>query len=186
VPGSWRRGVDAQLYGRRYRRSDVDRPNTGEHAIEYQILEQHFNSVQCLGGKVVDGINAMPLAGDTSGRRFGNVEADLFLLIEKDKGYHLVLGEVKDTKNNAWYAAIENLRQLKLMVSSAAARQLFQCRKRDICLPTDMPVIGLVIAPAKFYLKKGQKANAVPNARELLRDFTAKTKDSGTSRELGS
>jgi hypothetical protein len=174
VPGSWERGVDAQLLGTRYRRGDVDSPHAGEHSIEYEILSQ-LEVVQCLEGVVVDGINAMPLTRDETGGRRGNVEGDLLLLVEKDGEYRLVVCEVKDSANTCWYAALESLRQLKLLHLSITARQLFHHRNRHLTLPTGIPIIGLVVAPARYYTQPGQKANVLPHTIRLLNEFTAKT-----------
>src|SRR5436305_206937 len=62
IPGSWKRGADKQLSRSRYRRRDSANPRPGEHKIEHQILLEFFPEVTVLGGKLVDGINAMPLA----------------------------------------------------------------------------------------------------------------------------
>src|SRR5207253_1543043 len=82
IPGTWERKIDNQLLRARYRRGDVDNPHPGEHSIEHEILSE-CESVRCLDGSVIDGINAMPLTRDARGGRRGNVEADLFLLVRK-------------------------------------------------------------------------------------------------------
>jgi hypothetical protein len=174
VPEPWQRGMDPQLLTARYRRGDLDAPHTGEHSIEHGILGG-LEEVSCLGGTVVDGINAMPLARDCSGGRRGNVEADLFLLVRIGGSYQLVLCEVKHSSNTAWYAAIENLRQLKLLHLSAVARRLFHERCPGLSLPAEIPIRGLVLAPGSFYRQAGQKANAVPHAGRMLREFTLRT-----------
>jgi len=174
VPGNWERGIDAQLLGARYRRGDFASPHAGEHAIEYEILSQ-LEVVRCLEGSVVDGINAMPLARDETGGRRGNVEGDLLLLVEKDDAYRLVVCEVKDSANTCWYAAVESLRQLKLLQLSVAVRQLFHHRNKHLTLPTEIPLIGLVVAPVRYYPQPGQKANVLPHAIRLLNEFSAKT-----------
>ena len=175
IPGSWERGFDTQLLGDRYRRGDFNRPHGGEHTIEHEILCGHFTTVRCLEGKVVDGINAMPLARDERGGRLGNVEADLLLLVEKTGSYHLILCEVKHSANTPWFAAIENLRQLRLFHENAAARQLFHRRNPGLILPERLEARGLVIAPEEYYSAPGQKANVVPYATALLRGFAEKT-----------
>ena len=124
IPGSWKREIDNQLLGACYRRGDVGRPNRGEHVIEHEILSQ-AGTVRCLDGTLVDGVNAMPLSRDGSGGRQYNVEADLFLLVDKGGSYQLVICEVKCSANTPWYAAIENLRQLKLVQESTPARGSF-------------------------------------------------------------
>jgi hypothetical protein len=66
IPGLWKRGLDLQLLGKRYRRGDIDSPRNGEHAIEHAILCRHFDSVSCFGQKLLDGINAFPLVRDAA------------------------------------------------------------------------------------------------------------------------
>jgi hypothetical protein len=79
IPGVWRRGLDLQLLGPRYRRGDLHAPQAGEHTIERQILVSHFGRINLFGGRLVDGVNALPLTRDPNGHRYGNVEADLYL-----------------------------------------------------------------------------------------------------------
>ena len=83
----------------------------GEHAIEHDILcpSPADPSVRCLGARLVDGINAVPLARDAAGGRVANVEADMALLVRDDDDWRVLLVEVKVASNNAWYAADENL-----------------------------------------------------------------------------
>lgn len=175
VPGVWRRDHDLQLMGPRYRRGDIDLPRNGEHRIEHKILCQHFNEVRCLGHVLVDGINALPLVRDERGGRSGNVEADMLLLLKNENSYTIAICEVKDLANNAWYATVENLRQLKLLIDSLAARELFHRRNPDLSLPPKIPFIGLVIAPPHYYSRQGKCANARTHAAELMTAFIAKT-----------
>lgn len=128
IPGSWQRGVDPQLLGPRYRRGDVDAPNLGEHTIEHEILYQYFDRVSCCGYKLLDGVNALPLARDAGGGRRANVEADIFLFTEREGTYRLFLCEVKADGGNAWFAAVESLRQLKLLMSSTEPLGVFAHR----------------------------------------------------------
>ena len=150
VPGRWKRSVDVQLLKGRYRRGDAASPHSGEHLIEHEILN-NLEAVRCLEGRIIDGINAMPLSRDETGGRRSNVEADLLLLVERAGNYSLVVCEVKDAANNCWYAAIENLRQLKLIHLSAYARRLFHLRAPQLSLPDNIPIIGLVVAPEQYY-----------------------------------
>jgi hypothetical protein len=147
----------------------------GEHTVEHEILTQ-LEEVRCLDGSVVDGINAMPLSRDEKGGRRGNVEGDLFLLVKKDGQYQLVVCEVKHSANTCWYAAIESLRQLKLLHLSTAARQLFHLRNPGLCIPAEIPVIGLVVAPEEYYTQRGQKGNALSHTLTLLSHFRDKTR----------
>ncbi len=176
IPGTWERGIDPQLNkGSRYRRGDFANPHPGEHTIEHEILCAHFSSIYFRGRRLTDGLNAMPLVRDARGGRRSNVEADLFLLTENAGHYQLVLCEVKDAANTPWYAVIENLRQLRLLHSSSAARQLFHLRNPSLSLSADIAYSGLVIAPAQYYMQRGQRANVVPHVRALLKSFVTKT-----------
>ena len=170
IPGEWKRGLDSQLLGPRYRRGDIASPHNGEHAIEYEILCQHFDSVSCLNGKLMDGVNALPLARDTFGGRRGNVEADLFLLIRTESAYRLAVCEVKHSSVSAWFAAVENLRQLRLLRDSGEVVKLFEHR-HGMNLGATVPVSGLVIAPEDFYRHAGKKSQAIAPAQALLQRF---------------
>jgi hypothetical protein len=171
IPGSWLRTTDVQLHGERYRRGDRAQPNAGEHMIEHEILHRDFEGVSCFGTRLVDGVNALPLVRDAGGGREANIEADMFLLSQQGEDYRLWLCEVKDESNNAWYAAIENLRQLRLLMSSPASMRVFTRRLPSVSLPVDMPVTGLVLAPLRFYSSPGKKANSVAPAQALLARF---------------
>jgi hypothetical protein len=173
IPGRWERGADSQLMGGRYRRSNLHTARRGEHVIEYEILHQHFERIMCAGYNLIDGINALPLVCDSGGGRRANVEADLLLLGERSGNYRLFLCEVKVESNNAWYAAVESLRQLRLLLCSRESRGLFARRNPSLGLPTEIPVTALVVAPRPFYSSRGQKANAVAPAFELLAKFNS-------------
>jgi hypothetical protein len=180
VPGTWRRGSadipSRLLNGKRYTRGDEADPRSGEHRIEHEILCQHFDDVTYLqDGRVIDGVNAFPLVRDSCGGRNGNVEADLLLLVRSARGYRLVVAEVKHSANNAWFAAVENLRQLKLLVSGEDAGQLFRQRNLALDLPANLVITGLVVAPCSFYTQPGQKANSIGAARMLIDTIRAET-----------
>jgi len=170
IPGSWQRGADQQLQapGRRYRRGDLNAPHPGEHTIESEILCQHFDRITCFGNKLIDGINALPLVRDARGARHANVEADLFLLTERGSAHRLFLCEVKSESNNAWYAAVESLRQLRLLMSSPESLCVFARRLPSRCLASDISVTALVLAPPAFYSSRGKKGNAVEPTLRLL------------------
>jgi hypothetical protein len=137
--------------------------------IEHEILCEYFDEVTCLGdSKLIDGVNAFPLVRDSGGARNGNVEADLLLLVEGTQGYRLLISEVKHSSNNAWCAVIENLRQLKLVVSGEDACQIFRRRNPALNLPVYVPITGVVITPHDFFHHAGQKVNSMGAARELL------------------
>jgi hypothetical protein len=168
VPEPWRRPIDPQLLGGRYRRRDIVAPHPGEHQLEYEVLSDP-GCTKILGGTLIDGVNAVPLARDPGGGRQGNVEADLCLLVAGAPPAHrLILCEVKVDSGNAWYAAVELVRQMKLLALSSVAQNLFHDRKAIGSSIQPSPA-GLVLAPSAFYEATGQKANAVPHARRLLR-----------------
>lgn len=169
IPGDWKRGVDPQLHGSRYRRGNLLTARRGEHAIEYEILCSHLDSIYCCNSKLLDGINAFPLSRDTAGGgRRGNVEADMLLLGQHEGDYRLFLCEVKDKSNHPWFAAVESLRQLRLFLANPESQMVFS--RRDVVpgLPSEIPVTALVLAPAEFYSSRGKKANAVKPALELI------------------
>jgi len=170
IAGSWQRGADPQLLepGRRYRRGDLNAPHPGEHTIESEILCQHFDRITCFGNRLIDGINALPLVRDAGGARHANVEADLFLLTEHGSAHRLFLCEVKSESNNAWYAAVESLRQFRLLMSSPASLCVFARRLPSRCLTSDIPVTALVLAPPSFYSSRGKKGSAVEPTLKLL------------------
>jgi len=168
IPGSWQRGVDLQLLDCRYRRGDVNAPHRGEHAIEYDILCRYFDRVSCFGNKLLDGVNALPLVRDAGGARSANVEADMYLLTEREGALRLFLCEVKADSNDAWYGVVESLRQLRLLMSCPESLGVFARRMPSLCLPFDVPVTALVLAPPSFYSSPGKKANAVEPALKLL------------------
>jgi hypothetical protein len=175
IPGTWQRGEDARLLDpdRRYCRSNdaVDAKRRGEHKIEYDLLHLSpaVRAVDVMGARLVDGVNAVPLAKDAAGGRLGNVEADLLLLVRNSKGRHrLEVVEVKVTSNDPWFASIENLRQLRLLKESTEARRLFVSRQSHLGLRASLPFSGLVLAPLAFYSGRGKKGNAVGPTQKLL------------------
>jgi hypothetical protein len=180
IPGTWRRGQDRRLLDphRRYCRSNYaeDANRRGEHAIEYELLQPIPNEkrTKVMGAWLIDGVNAVPLAKDEAGGRKGNVEADMLLLVRDSAGEHrLEVVEVKKAAANAWFAAVENLRQLRLMMESPETKGLFVHRQPDLGLSLDLPFVGLVLAPHAFYSARGKKRNAVTPALELLAGMRA-------------
>jgi hypothetical protein len=155
---------------RRYRRShsELGAQRDEEHALEKAILEHHFNDITCFGGRLVDGINAVPLCAF----KMGKVEADLLLLVREPNGrsHRIFLVEAKTNSNNPWYAVVEHLRQLKLLEVSAVKR-IFHRRNPSLSLPEEIPVTGLILAPGTYYSSPGQKGNAVEPARRLIADL---------------
>jgi hypothetical protein len=142
----------------------------GEHAIEYEVLaaDRRKRPKTWLGGRLIDGVNAFPLAKDADGRRKGNVEADMLLLARETQQWRLLIVEVKHNSNDAWYATVELLRQMKLAEASNSASRLFQQRIPTLKLPRATPVTGLVLAPDAFFTGGGKKGKMVAPAFELL------------------
>lgn len=166
----WNRGRDEQLLDRhvRYRRGNTT-GKRAEHAIEEEFLSPSLvdSPVTSLGFRVIDGVNAVPLTRDAWGTQTGNVEADMLLLVSGEREHRLHLVEVKDNANDAWYAAVENLRQLRLLTESESTQRLFHaCCEID--LPADLPVTAVVLAPRTFYESRGKKVNSVAPAQRLL------------------
>lgn len=169
IPGHWQRGIDPQLLGNRYRRGDLEHPHPGEHTIEYQILVEQFGRIGLLGGNLIDGVNAFPLACDfAGGERCGNVEADMLLAVQSASGFRLALCEVKSDANDPWYAAVESLRQMRLFLANPVGHAVM--RQRGALPPgvTDAPLTGLVLASADYYVARGKKRNAVTPAKKLF------------------
>jgi hypothetical protein len=183
VPSGWERSEPDQRLldpNRRYCRTHTggDRVPRAEHALECDILKPipACTATVCLGAPLVDGVNAVPLTKDADGGRAGNVEADMFLLTWRAQGLLLLLVEVKVESNNAWYAAVENLRQMKLFLSSATPRAVFHTRLPELGLPDDLPTTAVVLAPLSFYTAPGKKSAAVAPARRLLQRMSHETR----------
>lgn len=85
----------------------------------------------------------------------------MLLLLATEDGPRHVLIEAKANSNNAWYAAVELLRQLRLFVDSSAAQRILRLRGSIARLPDELPLTGLVVAPPLFFRAPGQKTNAV-------------------------
>jgi hypothetical protein len=91
----------------------------------------------------------------------------MLLLIEGDQRRKQMLVEVKTIANNAWYATIESLRQLKLFLNSPAAQQICAGRQRHVVGP--LPVEATVLAPPAFYSAPVAKRRSVkPTTRRLI------------------
>jgi len=173
IPGKWQRepGKDTDKWkASTYRRGDLAAPRAGEHAMEHTILIDHCAKVNLLGDPLLHGINAVPLAADYSdhGQR-ANVEADMLLLSRTATGYRLALCELKDSADNAWFAAVELLRQMRLFLSSPSAQSLMTELGHLSAGAASVAMTGLVVAPASYYAAQGKKGNAVAPARTLLR-----------------
>jgi hypothetical protein len=122
--------------------------------------------------------NAYPLAIRKT------VEADALGFATGPAGNELFVIEIKTRSNNAWYAGLESLRQLKLLTSALAVnwKLIWETKSAFIeaCAPgadasTPPKVTGLVLAPPSFYNAPGQKAHATPIALRLARELEAKT-----------
>jgi len=174
VPPGWLRDDDKRLldparrYLRTHEKAGLPKPKS-EHELEWQLLEPNLAQAptHCFGARLRDGVNAVALARDSvSGGRSGNVEADVLLLTEHAGAYRLLLIEAKTGSNNAWFAAIESLRQLRLFLESPAAQDIM--RQRNPGIPTKLPVTAAVLAPPDFYTGDGARGRAVPPTNALL------------------
>lgn len=173
IPGKWQRehGWDTDKWqASPYRRGNLAAPHNCEHAMEHAILIDRRAKVTLLGEPLLHGINAVPLAADFSdhGRR-ANVEADLLLLSRTDTSFRLTLCELKSGANNAWFAKVELLRQMRLFLASPSAQLLMTELGHLPTHTTNLVLTGLVVAPPAYYAARGQKGHAVPPARTLLR-----------------
>jgi hypothetical protein len=104
----------------------------------------------CLGGHVIDAINAIPLT------RRPKVEADVLLLVDHGDAVRQYLAEVKGAANNPWYAAIELLRQLRLV---AASHTVDYFHRKNPRLALGLPATGLVLAPEIYYKNSDRLAH---------------------------
>lgn len=176
IPPGWERDDDGSLLDPavRYRRTHDGRPDgqpVREALIEQQILapDPADTVTNCLGGRLIDGINALSLQKNRyRGGRSGNVEADMLLLVHDDHGYRALVVEVKHEDGTPWYAAVENLRELRLYSMSASAQRVVRSRRPDLNLPDLLPATAVVLAPAAYYTARGKKANSVAPTRALL------------------
>jgi hypothetical protein len=151
-----------------YRRRDREDPSRPERIVEHEILgsgEQMAEGRLCCGGRVVDAINAIPLT------RRPKIEADVLLLVDHGHERRLYLAEVKKDSNNAWYATVELLRQLRLFTASTHAIDYFH--RKDTEVPAGLPVTGLVLAPSDYYFAPGKKDKAVEPAWRLVDAVTS-------------
>src|SRR5436853_253970 len=79
IPGTWKRDRDPRLLNpeKRYCRTHTggEAVPRGEHATEHEILAPapQTTPTVCLGARLIDGVNAVPLARDSGGGRSGNV-----------------------------------------------------------------------------------------------------------------
>ena len=92
----------------------------------------------------------------------------MLLLTEGVSGHRALLVEVKVAANTPWFAAVENLRQLRLYISSPAAQRILRKRRPSAALPDPLPVSGVVLAPSAYYATPVQKAASVEPAGALL------------------
>jgi hypothetical protein len=175
VPGTWKRSINdlparLKLGKPRYSRGNAGLPRNGEHRIESDILSWVPSRLTLLGRTVTDGVNALPLVKNPGRHRQANVEADLILFTESTVGRHGWICEVKHAANNAWYAAVENLRQLKLAHESEWVSQFCENRVGPLAASLN----GLVVAPESFYASDGQKRGCLHAvgllAARLLKD----------------
>lgn len=163
-----RRGHDDKkwlLQGRLIRQRRNPTRIKRELALELEVLTSEIEQVKCLGGSLVDGVNAYPLA-------VGKIcEADMLLLMQAPDGKQQTLvTEVKDGDHTVWYAVLENLIQLTLFCAANHNLQFFE--RRGTGAP-HMKIAGMVLAPRSYYTAGRQKPAAVAPARQLIEELSA-------------
>jgi len=157
-----------------YCRSDKNNPNPGEHQIERDII-QKWDEIKFFDKYRLEPIvNAFPCAKDSSGGRTANVEFDLLGVLKKNASVvHPLICEIKTGAGGSktpWYAAIENLRQLKLFIGNRNDNLEFIKAKRPEFYSMKFAApVGIVIAEEAYYTAAGQKCNSVAPTQELLR-----------------
>jgi hypothetical protein len=147
VPDGWKReaGRDERLLtGKRFTRDFPKGEPKRIWQIEAAVLADGVPPIEFIGEPIIDGVNAAPLVKARSGR--GRVEADLLLLIGDGDRRRLAVVEVKVDANHAWYAAVENLRQVKLVLETPV-RALLAQRRPDLALAAALPAAAVVLAP---------------------------------------
>lgn len=180
VPTAWQRpDLPSRLH------STIPKYSRGNRGSEPKASEQELEA-QLFGAQEGQGIvfkpyttfsllaNAYPLAIEKT------VEADALALAFSPGEIILFLVEIKTRTNNPWYAAVENLRQLKLLSQNQEGywRQVWE--KWGTFIQSRVPGVtafplptatGLVLAPPSFYSARGQKANAAPIASQLAKEL---------------
>lgn len=172
-PG-WARGLDDRLLdpARRDCRREASVRRVRERAIEDDVLlpdpREHPTCSFCM--HLVDGVNAVPLTTNPGAGKRKNVEADMLLLVRGTQDQHaLHLIEVKDGAQNAWYAAFENLCQLRFLLEAPNTPLLFHRRQSDLNLPRPLPATGVVLAGSSaFYEARGQKSESLAPTRTFV------------------
>jgi hypothetical protein len=185
-PGDWRRRLATNFKvrgllapGEIYRRGDDECPNTGEHQIEKDII---FNRITCFSDEYSfePVVNAFPCAMDNiGGGRRANVEVDLLGILKVEGAIHPLICEIKTGKKgskNPWYAAVENLRQLRLFIDNEDNLKCIKEKRGDASMTFVAPV-GVVVAKPGYYTAKGQKINSMEPTRKLLKQLQAQHKD---------
>lgn len=166
IPDSWQRESLPKTFEWGYRRSLGGRKPTPEHELEKRLFK---SSLKIDGYCSVDLFaNAFPLA------KWRTVEADMVAVAKIDAATEVLVIEAKDKANNAWYAAVENLRQLKLFDANRRTNLEFLKNKVSDCVWGELKMTGLVIAPPDFFEHKGQKGNATQPAKNLVAAFQRK------------
>jgi hypothetical protein len=174
VPGIWERSLETlpprlRLGRPPYSRGNAAGTRRGEHELEHEILSQISTGLTMFGFSVTDGVNAFPLVRDSGGGRDADVEADLVLLRRSDVASCGWICEVKSRADNAWFAVVENLRQLKLVRESAWVTEFCETRVGQLT----SPLTGVVITLEAYYTSDGQKAGCIHTVRCLMSRLAA-------------
>ena len=141
--------------------------NRGEYQIEDHIIKNPIPFCLKSGYQFEPIVNAFPCAKVSK----GSVEFDLLSILKTPKNaIHPLVCEIKAQYNNPWYAAVENLRQLKLFIGNLENNLNVIRKKRadEILIDFSHPV-GIVIAEPDYYGHRGQKNNSVEPTLNMLR-----------------
>jgi len=179
--GDFNKLKDLSKPGIIYRRSDRKSSNPGEHRIENAIITNEARIIFLASEYKFDPVvNAFPCAKDSGGRRKSNVEFDLLGILKANTdAVHPLICEIKAGKagsKNPWYAAIENLRQLKLFIDNADNLEFIRKKRGDNKLKFGASV-GIIIAEPDYYESPGQKLNSMKPTQKLLERLRKQCKD---------
>src|SRR3989338_6249071 len=159
IRGRRRLGYPFKLSGQQ-RRGRV----RGEGVIEERLLGKQTLLIR--DGAVVTGVRFLANAAGLGSRKKGNVVADLFGLDTKNSP---VVGEVKVTHGNPWYAVVECAEQVALV--RADRKNLASWLRKELKIESGcVGAWGMVIAPETYWCK--QETAAAKKLLDALRRTT--------------
>jgi hypothetical protein len=148
-----------------YRRKDLD--FKGERKYEKALLDKDFvyfiNTKNSKFMKLEVKYNAFPLANAKRGQTITDCLGVLYDIRRERK--HPVAIEIKETANNPWFAVVETLQQIRLM--RTGVNELEKYFREKISVDTVKGAWGIVLAPDRYYKKKGRAAGAYEAACKL-------------------